>query len=371
MSPALVVVDAGSVVDVDDSGADPPPGAEVVDLGDVTLLPGLVDAHVHLCFDAGDDVLGPLRDDDATLLERMERNADATLAAGVTTARDLGDRGYLGLAVRDRCRGDPSLGPDLLVAGPPLTRTRGHCWFLGGEADDVEELRAAVAERARRGCDVVKVMATGGVITPGYGPHESQYGPVQLRAVVAEAHRHGLPVAAHAHSPRGIADSVDAGVDSVEHCSFLTSAGVEVDWSIVSRLAERGTYASFTLAVAPGVPLPAPIARYLEQLHAHIAAMHRAGVRIVCSSDAGVAPPKPHAVLPHGAVTLAGHGLTNADALASVTSVAADACGLDGHKGRLARGFDADVLAVDGNPLVDIEDLLRVAAVFRRGVRVH
>lgn len=371
MSPALVVIDAAKVVDVDDSGADPPHGAELVDLGDVTLLPGLVDAHVHLCFDAGEDVLGPLQGDgDATLLERMEANARATLGAGVTTVRDLGDARYLGLALRERCRADPTLGPELLVSGPPLTRTRGHCWFLGGEADDLDELRAAVAERAGRGCDVVKVMATGGVITPGYSPHESQYGFLELSTVVAEAHRRGVPVAAHAHSPQGIADSVDAGVDSVEHCTFLTAAGIEVDWDVVERLVARGTYAGFTLAIAPGVPLPARVATFLEQLYGHIGAMHRAGVRLVCSSDAGVAPPKPHGVLPHGPVMLAGLGLTNAEALESVTSVAAEACGLQDRKGRLRRGMDADIVAVEGNPLLDIRSLPRVAAVFRSGIRV-
>ena len=372
MAPALVLVDAGRVVDVDGTGADPPAAAEVVDLGDVTLLPGLVDTHVHLCFDAGADVLGPLQaDDDATLQDRMEANAGATLAAGITTARDLGDRRYLGLAVRDRCGDDPTLGPHLLVSGPPITRTRGHCWFLGGEADDVEDLRAAVAERAHRGCDVVKVMTTGGVITPGYGPHESQFGAGELAAVVVEARRHGLPVAAHAHSPQGIADSIDAGVDSVEHCTFLTADGVDVDGDIVRRLAERGTFASFTLALAPEAPVPPPVQRFLEQLLPQIADMLRAGVRVVCSSDSGIAPAKPHGVLPHGVVMLAGLGLTNAEALESVTSVAAEGCGLGDRKGRLAPGYDADVLAVEGNPLVDVRSLLRVAAVFRGGTRVR
>lgn len=372
LAPALVLVDAGRIVDVDRTGAAPPPGAEVLDLGDVTLLPGLVDSHVHLCFDAGEDVLGPLQADaDVTLHARMDANARATLVAGITTARDLGDRRYLGLALRDRCRAQMMVGPDLLVAGPPLTRTGGHCWFLGGEADDLEELVAAVAERARKGCDVVKVMATGGVITPGYGPHESQYGPLELATVVAEAHRVGLPVAAHAHSPRGIADSVDAGVDSVEHCTFLTGEGVEVDQGIVGRLAERGTFASFTLALAPEVPVPPPVRRFLDQLQPQIADMHRAGVRVVCSSDAGIAPAKPHGVLPHGAVMMASLGLTNAEALETVTSVAAQACGLGDRKGRLAPGYDADILAVDGDPLRDIRSLLDVAAVFRHGIHVR
>ncbi len=150
----------------------------------------------------------------------------------------------------------------------------------------------------------------------------------------------------------------------------VIDAGRVVDWDVVERLAARGTYASFTLAIAPGVPLPAPVAQFLEQLYGHIGAMHRAGVRLVCSSDAGIAPAKPHGVLPHGVVMLAGLGLTNAEALESVTTVAAEACGLEDRKGRLVPGFDADVVFVEGNPLLDIRSLLRVAAVFRSGIRV-
>ncbi len=114
--------------------------------------------------------------DDAALLDLMHANAQLYLDAGVTTVRDLGDRRFGSLVLRDRYRSDPASGPELVVSGPPLTRRQGHCWFLGGEADTVDELRAAVAERAARGCDVVKVMATGGVITPGFLPHQSQYG---------------------------------------------------------------------------------------------------------------------------------------------------------------------------------------------------
>ena len=162
----LVLVDDGRIVDVRAGGA-PPPGAEVVDLGGATLLPGLVDAHVHLAFDASTDVVTPLqRDADEVLLERMAGNARTALATGVTTVRDLGDRAFLSLALRERLRADPPSGPELLVAGPPITRTRGHCWFLGGEADTVPQLRAAVRVRAERGCDVVKIMVTGGALTP-------------------------------------------------------------------------------------------------------------------------------------------------------------------------------------------------------------
>jgi hypothetical protein len=122
----------------------------------------------------------------------------------------------------------------VLVAGPPITPTRGHCWFLGGEADGLDALLRAVAERASRGVDVVKIMATGGMLTPGRALHESQYPRHELAAVTDATHRAGLPLTAHAHGPRGIADAVAVGVDGVEHCSFVGSTGIEPDWSTCS-----------------------------------------------------------------------------------------------------------------------------------------
>jgi hypothetical protein len=145
--------------------------------------------------------------------------------------------------LRDRYRRDPASGPELLASGPPLTRRKGHCWFLGGEADTVEELPAAVSERAERECDVVKVMATGGVITPGFLPHQSQYGPAELTAIVTTAQHHGLPTVVHAHGAQGIRDSVAAGVRSIEHCTFLDEAGVSpglVDEGPADLVVRRG-----------------------------------------------------------------------------------------------------------------------------------
>src|SRR5262252_3681895 len=164
----LVVVRGGRISGVDLAGSGVSAGLPIVDLGDVTLLPGLIDAHVHLAFDPVGDVVTQMQaDPDEVLLQRMHRHAQAALRAGITTVRDLGDRSYLASVLRGRYRDDPQAGPEILMAGPPITRSGGHCWFLGGEADTPEELAAAVAERAARGVDVIKVMATGGIITPG------------------------------------------------------------------------------------------------------------------------------------------------------------------------------------------------------------
>ena len=367
----MVLIEGSEVVAVD-AAAHAPADAGVTDLGDVTLLPGLIDAHVHLCFDASPDVFTPMMElDDESRLLLMREHAHLNLMAGVTTVRDLGDRRFLSLELRDRFRRDPSAGPEVLVAGPPITRRGGHCWFLGGEADTDAELEAEVALRAERGCDVVKVMATGGVITPGFLPHESQYEVEQLRTIVTAARAVGLPVAAHAHGPEGIRSAVAAGVDSIEHCTFFTADGIDVDWATVELIVQRGIYSSATIATVPGLVPPPPIAMRLEAMKDAFRRMHEMGARFVCTSDAGVGPPKPHGVLPHGGRAMSDLGLSNAGVLESMTSVAAEACGVGSRKGRLAPGFEADVIAVDGDPLHDIDALLRVSAVFRAGERVR
>jgi len=364
---ASVLVADGRIVDVDLDGAAPPGGAQVVDLGDVTLLPGLVDAHQHLGFDPAGNVVEQMqRDSDAVLLQRMHDNAQVALRAGITTVRDLGDRRYLGIALRERYAAAPCTGPEVLGAGPPITPTRGHCWFLGGEADGLDALLHAVEERATRGVDVVKIMATGGMLTPGRALHESQYTLRELTSVTDAAHRAGLPLTAHAHGPAGIADAVAAGADGVEHCTFVGATGIEPDWSTVAALADAGTFVGATEAWLPDGP-PIPAGELIEQGWENLARMHREGVRIVCCSDAGIGPRKPHDVLPHGVALLASLGFRTADALAAVTSVAADACGLTGRKGRLLPGHDADVLAVAGDPTLRPDALRDVRAVFRAG----
>jgi imidazolonepropionase-like amidohydrolase len=346
-------------------------GRELTDLGDATLLPGLIDIHQHLAFDASSDPVARLEaDDDAALLVRMRRAARRALAAGITTIRDLGDRNYLSLVLRDSF-GHGETGPRLLVSGPPVTVTGGHCWFLGGEADGEDGVRRAVRDRAARGVDIIKIMATGGNMTPTLGPHESQYTLAELTAATDEAHAHSLPVAAHAHGAGGIADALRAGVDSIEHVTFFTADDVDADPGVLRELAGRQVILSMTAAVVPGVTAPYPaILKRLEAIFANHAALYRAGARIVCSSDAGVGPNKPHDALPYGVSGfLPVIGMTNAEALRNVTATAAAACGIAGITGTLEVGKDADIIAVAGNPLDDLSALHNVVAVFARGVR--
>lgn len=366
----MVLIEGGRIAAVDSAGH-APTDASTVDFGDATILPGLIDAHTHLCFDCTGEVLAPMLElDDDSLLEEMHERARAALAVGVTTVRDLGDRRFISLRLRERLRDRPSDGSEVIAAGPPITRRRGHCWFLGGEAETPDELRAAVFERSERGCDVVKVMATGGVITPGFLPHESQYGLHELQAIVDAAHAAGLPVAAHAHGVDGIRDAVAAGADSIEHCSFGTETSVEVDWAVVEEMASRGTFASFTMAVRPGGTPPPAVAARLPLIAHALVRLNEVGVKVACSSDAGIAPQKPHDVLPYGVVSTAELIGAN-DALTSVTATAADMCGVGDRKGRLRPGFDADVLVVGGDVVADPSAIFDVRAVYRAGVAIE
>ncbi|MFF5288326.1 amidohydrolase family protein [Paractinoplanes globisporus] len=369
----VVLVEGGRIAAVL-PGAEPPSGAEFVDLGDATMLPGLVDSHLHLAFDASADPVGSLaaRDDDE-VLATMRSAARLALSAGITTVRDLGDRGYLALKLRDELAGDPAAGPQILAAGPPITTVRGHCWFLGGGTPP-GEIRAAVREHASRGVDVIKLMATGGEMTEGTASHVAQFDVADLRAAVDEAHRHGLPVTAHAHGRDGIANAVAAGVDMIEHGTFMTADGAATEPALLESIAAAGIPIGATVAhtPVPGAPPPPRVAMMIPLLIAVFRNVRAAGIPLICSTDAGIGPMSPHDSLPRGPAQLSGLlGIPPVEALRAVTSLPARACGLGDTKGRVAPGYDADLLAVAGDPLTDPAALTTVSAVFRAGVRVR
>jgi imidazolonepropionase-like amidohydrolase len=367
---ATVLIEEGKVRDVDTSGAQPPDGAEVIDFGqDACLLPGLIDAHVHLAFDASADVVTSLAaSGDDALLDQMEAAAIRMLRAGITAVRDLGDRNYLSLTLAGR----PTTLPHIVAAGPPITTAGGHCHFLGGEADGHAALRALVQERADRGCDVVKVMVSGGNLTVGSRPHDSQYDLAALRLVVDAAHRAGLQAAAHVHGAQAVRDAVYAGFDTLEHVTFFTADGVAADPAMLDRIAASHTVVSVTVGTMPGGPPPPPAMRQrMSAILANHRRMFRAGATMVPGTDAGVSPGKPHDVLPYALRALVDRlGMTPQQALRAATSVAAGAIGRS-SKGRIAAGADADVLVVEGNPLADITTLTSVSAVFKDGIRAR
>ncbi len=362
----VVLLDGGTVLGV----GSVPPGVDVIDLPGTTVMPGLIDPHVHLALDASPDPVGGLAArSDAETVAAMIRAARTALRAGITTVRDLGDRDFLSLGLRGR--GDL---PTILAAGPPITSPGGHCHFLGGAVAATEQgIRAAVRERAARGCDVVKIMASGGSLTPGSNQADSQFGLAELRAAVDEAHRLGLPVTAHAHGEQAIEDAVAAGVDSLEHVSFWTNEGVADRPDLIRAIVEQRVIVGATMGRDPSMAGTAPPPPILARLPFMIATLTRLvveGAIVVAGTDGGIAPMKPHDVLRHVLPDLLSVGMSPVDALGTVTSKAAGACGLAHRKGRLLPGYDADILVVDGDPLTDPTALARVRAVYKNGVLV-
>ncbi|MBT7806442.1 amidohydrolase family protein, partial [Candidatus Poribacteria bacterium] len=337
-----------------------------------TLMPGLIDGHVHLAFVGdGTPMADIVHDDDATIHFRALRNAQATLASGVTTVRDCGGPGFTVPAARDAIARGAAIGPRILSCAMPITTTAGHLHYCGAETDSAVALRKRVRAFAKRGVDFIKVCATGGNNTPRSNIYAPQYSPRELAALVDDAHRLGLHVASHALSREGIAASVDAGVDTVEHCTWFSPDGADYDPDTVDRMIQRGIYAGYNFS--------GPIADALGddgRLHASLVQdataplrrrMRDAGAPFFVTTDAGI-PRMPHGSFPLS-IEAAGllMGLTAAEALAAATCEPAAAFGAD-TVGTLEVGKRADILALNGDPLDHLSALRDVRAVLRDGV---
>ncbi|MGH3882569.1 MAG: amidohydrolase family protein [Pseudonocardiaceae bacterium] len=296
-------------------------------------------------------------------------HARQLLDCGVTTARELGDRAGLSIALRDAIAAGEIAGPRILAATAPLTPPGGHCWFLGGEVDGPEQIRAQVRRNAAAGADVIKVMASGGSMTPGGADlWEPQFSTDELKLVVDEAHRLGLPVAAHAHGTSSIRAAVDAGVDTIEHCTWLSAPGVfEPDEQIARDIVAAGI-AVCTANTNNWRPMaPRFGAQRAQQIVGRVRWLAEQGVRLITGTDAGMGP---FDNFPAALQGFARWDFTAERIIEMATVETADALGLANTTGQLAPGLAADLLVLAGNPLQDIAALGQLELVVAAG-RLH
>ncbi|MCX5536324.1 amidohydrolase family protein [Streptomyces sp. NBC_00006] len=329
-----------------------------------TVLPGLIDAHVHLCFDAGPDPVATLQEQgDEALFAAMADRAQQLLNVGVTTVRDLGDRGGLAVRLARDIREGSVVGPRVVPATTPVTPPGGHCWFLGGEVSGPDEIRRLVRRNVEAGAQVIKVMETGGGLTKGGAKSwETQFSEEELAALVDEAHRAGLPVAAHAHGADGIAAAAAAGVDSIEHCTWMTADGFEVRQDVLDQIVHRNIYVCPT--ISPNWRMLPKFfgAERAEAMFDAVRRMVEAGARLIAGTDAGVQRAGFDG-LPASLTFYEHLGLPNDRILAMATTEAARALGLNETTGQLTPGYSADILVVAGDPLTDLGALQSVETV--------
>jgi imidazolonepropionase-like amidohydrolase len=374
----LVVVTDGRIVSVTANGT-APEGAELIDLAGHTLLPGLIDMHVHLDGRPEYGGYNSLQFTDRFWTVVAAENARRMLGAGFTTVRNLGDGDY-NVAGLDQAIGEGWVpGPRIVNANYSLGATGGHCdqTYLPPSfaakspavADSPEALRVKVREQRKYGAEVIKVCATGGVFSRNTEPGQQQLREEELRAIAEEAHFWGLKVAAHAHGAAGIKAAIRAGIDTIEHVSLVDDEGI--------RLArERGTYFSMDIFNTDYTQASGKANGVLEDnlrkdrevaqvQRDNFRKAHRAGVKMVFGSDAGVMP---HETAGGQFRVMIEYGMTPIEAIRAATVNAAEALGQSGQVGTLKPGAFADMIAVTGDPLTDVGELADVDWVMKGGV---
>jgi len=348
------------------------PDAERLDFPGATLLPGLFNAHVHLAFDATREMLPNfLASEDDTLRAGAKDRLGQLLRSGVTTVRDLGDRDALGARVRAELEAEGAAAPRLLTAGAPLTVLNGHCHFFGGVVGDDDSVRAMIDANAAAGADVIKVMASGGQITEGGADMwESQFDVRALRLIVEHAAAHGLPVAAHAHGADAIETAVEAGVATIEHCTWMTGPQRQDRREHVAKRMAAEAIAACSTSSRNWRTLAERMGEELAKtVYGRLSWLEELGVPLLAGTDAGL----PGSVFddPVGALELYEWlGFGRRRILEIATEDSAAGLGLGDVTGRLAPGLSADVLVVDGDPLADLSALRNLRLILARGVVV-
>jgi len=371
----LILVDGNRIRAVGSRDSLPVPGeAEVIDLGTATLLPGLIDTHVHLVMNAQEDCVTSLAHKSAVdSVVEAAGNARRALRGGVTTVRDCADVFGVTLTLRQAIDEGHLDGPRILACGLPITTTAGHLHYMGISADSTDEVLKAVRTVVTMGVDWVKVCATGGGLTPDSNVRRAQYSAETLTALVQDAHRLGRKVAAHAHGTEGVLNCAIAGTDSIEHCSWMgEEEGHRYDEDAVDLIRKKGLYVSHTIT-GPRTGTPEEVEELLNsELGERFALLKRTleeGVRMVISSDAGVRDTRFEDFTGSLVIAVKCCGFSPMGSIIAATNRAAEMLGMADRVGSLEPGKFADILAVDGNPLQDIDAIRRIIGVFKDGRR--
>ncbi len=347
----------------------------VTDTTGATLLPGLIDCHVHLCYTGSADPRGTMQKmGTGQIVLTMLANAQASLRAGITAVRDCGGKDHLEFAVRDAIEAGTFPGPTIRAAGRMICMTGGHGNALARVADGCDEVVKAVREQVHAGSDLIKIMATGGVMTPGVDPQDAHYTPEEMAAGVREAKRFRRRTASHAQGTQGILNAVRAGIDSIEH-------GIFMDQQCLEEMLASGTFLVPTVAAVKNIlahadqGIPAYVvekALSVAERHQQSFRMyHKAGGRIALGTDAGT-PFNRHGENALELAYMVDWGMAPVEALTAGTSRGAELMGLT-DRGAVAEGMLADLLLVRGNPLTDIAcaaEKTNHLAVYKGGVPV-
>ena len=373
---ATVIVRGASIAAVDTSkDVAIPRGAARIDGRGLTLLPGLIDCHVHLCWRGEADVVKAVQQETPieTLL-KASRSAGQTLEAGVTTVRDVGSRDHLIFALKKAIDKGLTPGPRIIGAGLAICMIGGHLRrVIAQEVEGVEQVRQVVREQIDAGAEVIKVIASGGVLTPGTSPDQAQMTLEELRAAVDEAKQAGRKVAAHAHGASGMKNAIHAGVHSIEHATLMDeeAAGLFAKHAVymVPTLSALAT----TAACRRGCGIPDDAlekAKVMTKRHQNsFRQAHRRGLLIAMGTDAGT-PFNYHGENAQELGRMVAFGMTSMEAIVASTSAAARLIGIQDQVGTIAKGKQADLVLFDGNPLRRIEllqDRSRIVGVMQAG----
>jgi len=345
----------------------------ILDLEGRYIVPGLIDAHVHLELDPAlkspkDQIAVPEQERRAGITARARR----MLGAGITTARDCGGGAHWELAHRNAIDGGTAIGPRLLCCGQPLTTRGGHCHFWGGEVETRLEIDRMVAMQIEAGSDWIKVMATGGVFTKGTNARDAQFDLSRLLSIVGAASRGDRSVAAHCHGTEGIRNAVRAGVRTIEHASFAgpDGFGTEIDESLMREMAERELWVSPTVNAGWGRRIENDKGEetdFFKRLSSLLRTQKDHGIRFIASTDAGI-PGVEHHNLVDGLIAFERFAdLRPVDVLRTATSESAIALGVQNETGRIEPGLSADFLVLDSNPLENLAALRDPELVVFRG----